>query len=408
MSDEVVEIPPPPEEDTQPPVETESDGYATPETAAPESQDDGAVIGSIFAGGVIVADTVQRMIRGQADACQASRELQTWDTNIWRPGYIRSMTRLRTLCDRLVAHIDNVYRTRGRAGGIGQPLELFLVEEFGGIEVGTRALMPWSANVNQDPWKKCAFTLVFTPACRLDWIRQHLPLPVEIEDPSLIPASDENGFEPGVGYHGTPVGTSSYGRLCGIRIREAVIRWKQWVRVNSSPASNPNIRERITRLAGTWEGTGPFETFSPPSNPESIFSRSLKSQAGGIFEAAADMPGSEIALPDLDGVCSGVSSRTWVYLPTAANGDPILQGSRLYEVIRFRLYQADLRDCMTALCQARGGPDGDVPFSGGQDSGTESEDDTGGETGGDNGNGLDIPDWALYAAAAVAAFLFSQ
>lgn len=405
MSDEVVSVPSPPEEDTQAPVNTDSDGYATPETEAPESQDDSAVVGAMFAGGVIVADTVQRMIRGQADACQASRELQTWDTNIWRPSYIRAMTRLRTLCDRLVAHLDNVYRTRGRAGGIGQPLELYLAEEFGGLEVGTRALMPWSANVNEDPWKKCGFALAFAPVCRLDWIRQHLPTAAEVRDPSLIPASDSGGFEPGVGYHGTPVGATRYGRLCGIRVREAVINWKAWVRQNSSPASNPNIRRRITQLAGTWEGSGPFGTFSPPTNPESIFNKSPKSQAGGIFESAADMPGSVIALPDLDGVCAGVSSRTWVYVPTAANGDAILQGSKLYEVIRFRLYQADLRDCMTALCQARGGPDGETPVST-PPIGNGSSDDSDSES--ESDNGFELPDWGLYAGAALLAFYLSR
>lgn len=398
MSDEIVTLPAPPEEDTQAPVETEEDGYATPATAAPAGQSDGQVVSSMFAGGLLVANAVQGFIRGQADACQASRELQTWDTNIWRPSYIRAMTRVRNLSDTLVAHIDNVYRTRGRAGGIGQPLELFLAEEFGGLETGTRALMPWSANLAEDPWKKCGFALAFAPACRLDWIRQHLPLPEEVRDTTLIPAMDENGFTPGVGYHGMPVAGSRYGRLCGVRVREAVNRWKDWVRQNSSPASNPNIRNRLTNLVGTWEGTGPFGTFSPPSNPEAIFTRALKTQTGGIFEAASQMPGSEIALPDLGGVCSGVSSRTWVYARTAANGDPIEQGSKLYEVIRFRLYQADLRDCMTALCQARGGPDGETPFSD-TSSSSVPETPTSGQT-----SQFELPDWALYAAAAVAAF----
>ena len=114
------------------------------------------------------------------------------------------------------------------------------------------------------------------------------------------------------------------------------------------------------------------------------------------------MPGSEIALPDLDSVCGGVSSRTWVYASTASNGDPIQQGSKLYEVIRFRLYQADMRDCMTAICQARGGPDGDTPFAppaGSTDTTTGTGDDSNGQT-----SEFEIPDWALYAAAAVAAF----
>ena len=122
MSEEIVELPAPPEEDTQPPVETEPDGYATPETEAPANQSDSQVISTMFAGGVLVGNAIQGWIRGQADACQASRELQTWDTNIWRPSYIRAMTRVRNLSDTLVAHIDNVYRTRGRAGGIGKPL----------------------------------------------------------------------------------------------------------------------------------------------------------------------------------------------------------------------------------------------------------------------------------------------
>jgi hypothetical protein len=403
MSDEIVELPAPPEEDTQEPVETGSDGYATPQTEAPESQDDASVVSAIFGGGLLIATAVQGFIRGQADACQASRELQTWDTNIWRPSYIRAMTRVRNLSDTLVAHIDNVYRTRGRAGGIGQPLELFLAEEFGGLEVGTRALMPWSANLAEDPWKKCGFALALAPVCRLDWIRQHLPLPEEVRDTTLIPAMDENGFEPGVGYHGTPIPGSRYGRLCGTRVREAVNRWKLWVRENSSPASNPRIRQRLTNLVGTWEGTGPYETFSPPTNPEAIFFKSPKTQSGGIFEAASEMPGSVINLPDLDGVCAGVSSQSWVYASTAANGDPILQGSKLYEVIKFRLYQADLRDCMTAICQARGGPDGEAPFAPPPQESTNTETDTGDDSNGQTSE-FEIPDWALYAAAALAAF----
>jgi hypothetical protein len=398
MSDEIVTLPAPPNEDTQAPVETGEDGYATPATAAPEGQSDSAVVSSMFAGGLLVANAVQGFIRGQADACQASRELQTWDTNIWRPSYIRAMTRVRNLADTLVNHIDNVYRTRGRAGGIGQPLELFLAEEFGGLEVGTRALMPFSRDLAQDPWKSCGFALAFTPVCRLDWIRKHLPTPEEIRDPSLIPSSDAGGFEPGVGYHGPPVAGSRVGRLCGTRIRQAVIDWKAWVRRNSSPASNPNIRRRLQNLVGTWEGSGPYGTFSPPSNPEAIFTKTLKTQTGGIFEAASEMPGSEINLPDLEGVCAGVSSRAWVYARNAANGDPIEQGSKLYEVIRFRLYQADLRDCMTAICQARGGPDGATPFAPDTTSTVPSSPTT------QNDGGFEIPDWALYAAAAVAAF----
>ena len=397
---EQVQIPPPPPEDTAPPVETCEDGYATPETAAPSSQSDGQVIAGMFAGGVLVADTVQRMIRGQADACQASRELQTWDTNIWRPGYLRSMTRLRNLADRLVLHIDNVYRTRGGAGGTGTPLEVFLAQEFGGIEAGTRALMPWSDQPGRDPWRNCAATLAFTPACRLAWIRNHLPPAPQIRDTSTISRDTSNGFHPGVGYDGPPVGNSRFGTLCGPAVIDAIEQWKLLVRRDSSPPGFPRIRQRMTFLAGTWEGTGPYGTFSPPTNPESIFLRSAK-DTGGTFETAASMPGSVIALPDLDGVCSGVSSRSWRYLPTAANGDPFLEGSRLYEVVRFRLYQADLKDCMIALCQARGGPDGQTPLG-------PSALDTLPPVSTDEGMlaGLEsVPDWALYAAAGLAALV---
>ncbi len=373
------------------PVETDPDGYATEEEDT-AGGNDGALISGALMGGIMVANTVQAMIRGQTDPCQASRELQTWDTNIWRPNYIRAITRARNLSERLQLHIADSILTRGASGGTGIPLQDYLVRYFGGAPGGIQALMPPAA------FAGCFALAPLGPlavlGCQMTWIRNHLPTGIDVLNETIPQTMDQSWFS-GVGYSGPAIGTSRVGRLCGPDIAAACQMWVIEQRQSSSPASNPRIRERLTNLVGTWQGNGPFEIWQAPTHPEAIFSK-RRPKSGGIFESLQDMEAQDptgTPTPSL-GACAEVTADSWHYTPTGGGGDPILGGSKLYEIIKFRLFQADYRECMVARCYADSPTNPpNVPNIGD----TTTNDDEGLEA-----------DYTLYIAAGLAAFLLAR
>lgn len=396
---EEAEIPeaPPPE-----PVETEeADGYAT-DTEDRNAGGDADLALAFFAGFGMVAETVQNLIRGQADPCQASRELQTWDTNIWRPNFVRAMTRARNLSSALQIHIADSIITRGRSGGTGQPLELYLIEQAGGGATGLQRLMPPAA------FAGCFAAGPFALACQIQWVRNHLPLGIDIlslwsgSDPNAIPRTGDLSPSDGVAFTGRPIGTSRVGTYSGENIRQWVIAWVDRQIQTANPPRFPNARNRLVNLVGQWEGTGAFGIWQAPEFPESIF-RKLK-EGPSIYPTADTMTESASAPPSLGPICSAVSQSNWVYVPGGGGGDPILGGSRLYEMIRFRLFQNQYRECVNSLCLAGGGPDGGTPTAGPVLPPTNLP------TNGDDSQelGLGSANLPIYAAAGLAAYLLAR
>ena len=163
----------------------------------------------------------------------------------------------------------------------------------------------------------------------------------------------------GVGFTGRPIGTSRVGRYSGDNIRAWVAAWVDRQIQTASPPNYPAARERLLNLVGTWQGSGPFGIWQAPDYPDAIF-RKLKN-TGGIYPTFDQLEQTGLNLPDLGGICEGISRENWVYVADGGGGDPILGGSRLYELIRFRLFQNQYRECVNALCLAIGGPEGELP-----------------------------------------------
>jgi len=327
-------------------------GYVAPSGEGDSGYQGGSIdyaslIASIFTG---INDSINlwyNISRQQADPCQAWINLGNWDTNIYRPNYVRAISKARILTVALENHLDNVIRTRGRSGGTGMPLERFVYQEMGGASGFAQELLLPESQLG--PIRvHCVLRWEACEALILDAIRSHLPLADDIRNETI------GNFEGDVLSDGIGLVSNRYS---GWRIQEICRQWVQYQRANAAPAAHPNARNRLITLVGTWEGTGPFKLWKSPTNPEDLFTR--VPVASGMFEAAHHMvPGSEVDLPPEDNICAGIGPMTSsiVWNPEGGDGDPILAGSKIYELVRFIIWTRNFRACMGALCFGTGGP----------------------------------------------------
>ena len=303
------------------------------------------IIGSIFDGVNDAIGLWYNIARQQADPCQAYINLGNWDASTYRPNYIRAISKARQLTLALREHIEDVIRTRGESGGTGMSLERYLFQEFGGLRgLAQELLLP---ERELGPLRiSCIVEPFWCEARILTLMRAHLPLAADIRN-GTIPAFESEALSPGVGL--------TDGKYSGTAIIDAVNNWLEEQIRTSSPAAHPNARNRLITLVGTWEGSGPFGFWVPPVDPEAIFLRVPRES--GMFESGPIMAPGELAVPPPDSVCSGIASpaENYQWAPEGGDGDPILPGSKLFELVRFRLWQMNFRACMGAICFAEGG-----------------------------------------------------